>query len=140
MGTSARTGTPVTVAMIDFDRFGRLVSRFGRQRGDEFLRSVTTSMGERLRAADTLAACGGEKYCVILADTTIRGSFAVLEELPKLVAGADRDRFKATISVGAAQWNGRESVQDLLDRAELALYDAKGQGRNRVVLAATTTV
>ncbi len=135
MDTSARTGTPVTVAVIDFDRFRRLVSRFGRQQGDEFLRSVTAAMVERLRAADTLAACGGEKFCAILADTTLRGSLAVLEELRRLVAEADRDRFKATVSVGAAQWDGRESLQDLLGRAELALYDAKGQGRNRVVLA-----
>jgi diguanylate cyclase (GGDEF)-like protein len=134
-GQASRTGAPITVGMIDLDRFKAFNDRFGHQSGDELLRLLSEALSQRLRAQDLLARYGGEEFCVVLPDTDVLAARIVLEELRVLAPTIAIDGWAATISVGIAEWFPGESTGSLLERADRALYAAKEQGRDRVVTA-----
>jgi diguanylate cyclase (GGDEF)-like protein/PAS domain S-box-containing protein len=133
-----RTGTPLSLAMLDIDHFKAVNDVFGHPVGDQALRELARAMRETLRTSDVPARIGGEEFVVLLTDTALEGAVAVTERLRERVgraevkAGPDRvARF--TVSGGVAELALGERLDGLLARADEALYRAKEEGRNRTI-------
>jgi diguanylate cyclase (GGDEF)-like protein len=122
-----REGTPLCVAVIDLDRFKEYNDLYGHQAGDRLLGRIASVWGARLRATDVLARYGGEEFVVALPDCDLQDGRLLMERLREAAPS------EQTCSIGLVQWNGRETPEDLLGRADDALYSAKAAGRNRVV-------
>jgi diguanylate cyclase (GGDEF)-like protein/PAS domain S-box-containing protein len=133
-----RTGTALSLAMLDIDHFKAVNDVFGHPVGDLALKELARAMRETLRTSDVPARIGGEEFVVLLTDTGLEGAVAVTERLRERVgraevpAGAERvARF--TVSGGVAELGVGERLDGLLARADEALYRAKEDGRNRTV-------
>jgi diguanylate cyclase len=120
--------------MVDLDHFKAYNDDFGHLAGDDVLRRVATLLRDRLRSTDLAARYGGEELCLVLPDTDLGGAAALVMELLARVRQLPAAR-PVTFSAGLTQWNGSERIEELLHRADLALYRAKREGRDRVVLA-----
>jgi diguanylate cyclase (GGDEF)-like protein len=122
---------PLTVAIIDVDHFKSVNDRHGHAEGDRVLAAVAHALREHLRAEDQLGRLGGEEFLALLPDSDARAAHKACEKLRAEVA-----RVGVTISIGWAAWDGDEP-DELLGRADDALYTAKARGRDCVVGAAT---
>lgn len=136
---ASRTDTALVVAYLDLDHFKHINDRHGHQAGDEVLAGFAALLRERLGENDFAARLGGEEFLLVMAETDPVAAGARVEALrrdteilrfPSLPAG-----FHVTVSIGLAAWQRPETVDELLARADRALYDAKHGGRNRVCLA-----
>ncbi len=130
-----RTGSPLSVAMIDLDHFKAINDRFGHAAGDEALRRFAELLRAECRAADLPGRYGGEEFVVSLDDTGIAEAAQFAERLrARVEAETAGDRAPITISVGVAEVSPEcPSPDDLIGAADAALYEAKAAGRNRVV-------
>ena len=133
---SRRHRRPLSVAMVDIDRFKRINDEHGHDAGDCALVAITAALRARLRAEDELGRLGGEEFLALLPDTHGRAAAAVAEDLRAAAedvrAHCSGHVLGATISVGWASWDGQESPDELVKRADRALYEAKDAGRNAV--------
>jgi diguanylate cyclase (GGDEF)-like protein len=129
LAAAARSGGNVVVVMIDLDGFKAFNDEFGHQAGDRLLKEATAAWKSLLRAEDLLARYGGEEFCLLLTASTAGEAVSTLE---RLQAATPRGQ---TFSAGVSVWDGAESPEHLLERADAALYVAKRAGRDRVVLA-----
>lgn len=126
---SRRDGQPICVAVLDLDRFKLFNDSYGHPAGDRLLKEASAAWHEALRRVDTIARYGGEEFAVLLPG-------ADLDE-----AGATVGRALAvtplgqTFSAGIALWDGIQTSDELVERADAALYAAKAAGRNRIVAA-----
>ncbi|MFO1249888.1 MAG: GGDEF domain-containing protein [Inhella sp.] len=136
--------TPFAVAMLDIDHFKRVNDQFGHAVGDAVLRELAQLLRQRLRSADLLARWGGEEFLIGLVGPPARDAEAVLERLRSAVMEHPWERVHAglrlTISIGLALrgvGNGApaEEPRELVQAADIALYQAKHAGRNRLRLA-----
>jgi diguanylate cyclase (GGDEF)-like protein len=122
----------LTIAMIDVDHFKAVNDSRGHAEGDRVLAAVAHALRSHLRAEDQLGRLGGEEFLALLPDTTIDDAPAAAEKIRASVQPAG-----VTVSVGWAAWEG-ESADDLLGRADDALYAAKAHGRDCVQGAPAT--
>ena len=129
LARAARWESPVCVAIIDLDRFKAFNDAAGHPRGDLLLKEACAAWRTRLREVDFLARYGGEEFAVILPDCELDQAVEVID---RVRAATPRGQ---TSSSGIACWDGLEAPEDLLLRADLALYDAKDGGRDRTSLA-----
>lgn len=136
---ASRFHHPLSLLMIDVDHFKKYNDSHGHKEGDRVLKHMGNLLVKTLREVDTLARFGGEEFVVLLPDTDRSGALAVGEKLRRVVESeqfslTDQHQLPVTISVGMANYpeDVREQ-EDLIDHADIALYDAKDQGRNRVV-------
>ncbi len=129
LGQVLGSGRDVCLAMIDLDHFKRFNDQHGHQAGDELLRESARSWTAHLRETDVLARYGGEEFGLLLDDTMLHEAEGIAERLRCATPGG------ATVSIGVAAWDGFEAISDLVGRADAALYEAKQQGRDRVVVA-----
>jgi diguanylate cyclase (GGDEF)-like protein len=136
--TDARgLGFPVCVLMIDVDHFKDLNDTYGHRAGDVALRHVAHRLNTSLRNGDLLARWGGEEFLAVLPDTDMAQGMVVAERLCNLVAGTpieigdDGGLVAIHTSVGIAEF-ADDTVDTLVDRADLGLYEAKAAGRNTV--------
>ena len=136
-----RYAQPLSLLMIDLDRFKAVNDTFGHAVGDAALRHASAVLRNELRTTDVLARHGGEEFAGILPQTTRAGADlvarrigAALEHSPLLVEGAPI-RLTASIGVSHAPAPAIDSSEALLAAADGAMYRAKRAGRNRVVLA-----
>ncbi len=131
-----RHGRPVTVVMIDMDRFKALNDTHGHEAGDRALIAVATALRDRLRGEDYIGRLGGEEFLALLPDTGEAEAEAVAESLRRCVsqveiATPEGGCVSVTASVGWATWAG-ETPEELVRRADRALYAAKDAGRDLV--------
>lgn len=132
-----RQGFPVCVLMIDVDHFKDLNDTFGHRAGDFALRHVAHRLNTSLRQGDLLARWGGEEFLAVLPDTDMTQGLVVAERLCNLVAGTpievgeDGGLVAIHTSVGIAEY-ADDTIDTLVDRADLGLYEAKAAGRNTV--------
>lgn len=134
-----RTGAPVSVLMFDVDRFKSLNDGHGHQAGDAVLVAVARQVGDVLRASDVKCRYGGDEFLVILPETPLQGAHQVAENIRRAVSGlsvaAGIEVLTVTTSIGVAAAHGGELAgEDVIARADAALYRAKREGRNRVAL------
>jgi diguanylate cyclase (GGDEF)-like protein len=127
LAAAARSGAPVSVVILDLDRFKAFNDRHGHQAGDRLLKEATAAWKSVLRTEDLLVRYGGEEFCVLMSGSPTDVAHEVVE---RLMGATPRGQ---TFSAGLAQWDGRETPDDLLARADAALYEAKHSGRDRVV-------
>jgi diguanylate cyclase (GGDEF)-like protein/PAS domain S-box-containing protein len=133
-----RTGTPLSLVMVDIDHFKRVNDFFGHAIGDLALKELASAMRETLRGSDVPARFGGEEFVLLLTDTGLEGALSVTERLRERVGRAEvpagQDRVaRFTISAGVAELAAGESFESVLARADEALYRAKAEGRNRTL-------
>jgi diguanylate cyclase (GGDEF)-like protein len=129
LSTAERRGAPLCIALIDVDFFKEVNDERGHQAGDRLLKSAAAAWRSTLRPADILSRPGGDEFSLLLPDCDLDRARRVLE---RLRAATPSGR---TCSIGVAQWDG-EPADQLVARADEALYGAKGAGRDRVVAAA----
>ena len=134
-----RYGWPMVLALFDVDRFKTVNDTFGHAVGDDVLIEVGQRIQKSLRTPDTLCRYGGEEFALLLPNLSPEYCFHVLDRLRSMVASepicVDGHEIMVTISVGAAQFDFNEAPKDALSIADNALYRAKGDGRNKVVVA-----
>jgi two-component system cell cycle response regulator len=133
VSAARRHGHPLSIAILDIDHFKRVNDTHGHKVGDDVLVAATHAMGTHLRAEDQLGRLGGEEFLVLLPDTDGQAAGHVAEKLRMEVAAAPTP-VPVTVSIGVATWDG-EAPEDLLHRADEALYAAKEAGRDRVLAA-----
>lgn len=140
------TGSTFTLLMVDIDHFKTFNDNYGHQIGDQVLRLVARTLVEGVKGRDISARYGGEEFAIILPDTTLSAGVAVGNSLRKAVATKDvinrssgEKLGRITMSVGVAEFVSGERVEDLIERADAALYTAKHNGRNQVAAAPSPT-
>ena len=134
VGQARRHGQPLCLAMLDLDHFKLYNDTFGHQAGDDFLRRVALDWEERTRIEDHVARYGGEEFVVTLPNTGLAGAKVIVERLRTGLPLPLEDRESTiTCSAGIAEWDGSETVRELVARADQALYLAKEGGRDRTV-------
>ena len=131
---------PFVLMMIDLDHFKRINDRHGHPAGDRALRHVAELLAGALPQAAALARYGGEEFVVLFPGATVSQAEQLAESLRNLLASNplphDSGSIPISMSVGVARWRGpADELSQLLLRADAALFQAKVQGRNRVVVA-----
>jgi diguanylate cyclase (GGDEF)-like protein/hemerythrin-like metal-binding protein len=135
MSLAHRRGTPVSMLMIDIDRFKRVNDSMGHEAGDAVLVGVANSIRDQLRGSDPLARWGGEEFLVLSPINRLEGGQVLAEKLRKAVAAMQFPGLgSVTISVGVAEHVTGETLAQWIGRADRAVYAAKKAGRNRVAL------
>ena len=142
---SLRGGVPFSALMLDVDHFKRINDRLGHGVGDMALKHLAQLMRTQLRSMDTLGRIGGEEFLMVLpnlnADAALQAAErlrAVISNTPLACAG---EQLALSVSIGVAQWEGHpEDTSRLLMRADAALYQAKKDGRDRVVISSPVSV
>jgi diguanylate cyclase (GGDEF)-like protein len=132
----AGLANPCAVLIVDIDRFKRINDTMGHQAGDRCLRLVAQTLLQNVRSADRTGRIGGEEFVVMMPSTDSQTALAVGERLREAIAGTafqPAGGHPLTVSIGMAVAAASETVETLLERADRALYQAKREGRNRVV-------
>ena len=123
--------------MIDLDKFKSINDRHGHAAGDRALIEMARVMNENMRSVDTLARIGGEEFVALLAEANLENAMKTAERIRvqaarRPITYQDKE-ILLTISIGVAMLNIQDnSIEDVLHRADEALYRAKQKGRNRV--------
>jgi len=136
-----RTKVPLSLAMLDIDHFKKINDTCGHPIGDRVILCVAQWITAAVRHTDLVARYGGEEFVVILEDADLSAAekrfTAVLKQIAdrsfEYQADGETRALRFTMSCGVAQFAAGESAQDLVHRADQALYDAKKSGRNRVL-------
>lgn len=126
---SKREGTRLTIALLDLDNFKQFNDQFGHPAGDELLREAASAWRQQIRNIDFIARYGGEEFILIFSGAPLEAVGDVFTRLRQVTP------FGQTFSAGVAMWNGADSSDELIARADRALYRAKHEGRDRVCVA-----
>jgi diguanylate cyclase (GGDEF)-like protein len=136
-----RSGTPFCIAMIDLDHFKVVNDSYGHAAGDAVLRAVADTVHDTMRMTDVFGRYGGEEFLLILVGTPPQTALEAVERVRLAVAARDWRSIvpdaRVTMSAGIAGFRKGESVEQLLHRADQALYQAKKTGRNRTIVEGT---
>jgi len=134
-----RSGSPLALGLIDVDDFKRLNDRLGHSAGDEALKSLVLRVQQSLRPSDVVARYGGEEFVVVLPATPLDEARQVLSRTQRATTEAlflhESMPVFVTFSAGVTMYRPGERLEDALDRADEALYEAKRTGKNRTCAA-----
>lgn len=134
-----RYGSALGFVMIDLDDFKKLNDSLGHIAGDRALVHVASLMQATVRPTDFIARLGGEEFALLLPATEVAEAAATAERLQRELAKRgfqfEGRPWTLTFSAGAVQWRNGESLEEMIRRADAALYEAKRSGKNRVVRA-----
>ena len=138
-----RKRSPLCVAILDLDNFKKLNDTYGHQAGDEALVHLANVVKKTLRPTDTVARFGGEEFVIVFSETDLKQAVdatrRLQRELTKRFFLHDNERLLITFSAGVAALQPNETQDAVLARADKAMYQAKLQGKNRVVSAESTS-
>ncbi|WP_338072056.1 diguanylate cyclase [Billgrantia bachuensis] len=132
-----RSDNTFSLLLFDIDLFKSVNDQHGHDTGDVILKRLALLVGKALRSTDLLARWGGEEFAILLQDTSAQGASIFAERLRQQVAETRLHGLAVTISLGIAEYRRGESPEEMLTRADSALYRAKRAGRNRVGIADT---
>ncbi|MFA5520070.1 MAG: diguanylate cyclase [Spirochaetota bacterium] len=137
---SERNNAPLTLIMADLDNFKNINDNYGHQAGDIILKNIAKIIHDNIRSFDIAARYGGEEFAIILTDTNVDAAYQIAERLRKKVENTvfpgAAIPLKVTISIGIYQFNPKEdkNKNNLIHKADLALYKAKKSGKNLVLI------
>ena len=136
LARARRLGTPLSLLVIDIDRFKPINDTHGHATGDEVIRTVVESLKKELRETDVVGRIGGDEFIVVLPALELEGALSAAHRLRQSVQFSSVDLqargISVTISVGVATFRPSDSIAQLMSRADDALYVAKANGRNRI--------
>lgn len=137
--------SPFCLLLADIDFFKNFNDTYGHQLGDKVLRFVAQTLQKHLKGQDMVTRFGGEEFAIILPETPFGGAIAVAENLRKAIQSqrlrrTDNQEYigNITLSIGMAMYRNGEKAEDIIERADNALYQAKKNGRNCVTPEAST--
>lgn len=131
---SNRHGTPYSLLILDVDHFKKFNDTHGHQAGDEVLRKVGEALTECARETDLACRYGGEEFAIVMSSTSGKDGGILAERVRKAIEALripyEGKNLKVTVSLGLAQFQSDKTPQDLIRRADEALYESKDAGRN----------
>lgn len=134
-----RSNAPLTVILLDIDRFKSINDDFGHIEGDRVISHVADVLRTGVRKVDMVARWGGEEFLVLLPDTDVQAAAELAERIRRKVAARVARHASTqecvTVTAGVATLRLRETIESTIHRADLALYQGKRSGRDRVVVA-----
>lgn len=139
LSRSIRYHRPLSLVMLDIDKFKSINDQFGHLAGDFVLREMSACLKGNIRKDELFARYGGEEFAVVLPEATLEASLVLCERLRRSVESHqfkyEEKPFPVTISLGVAMTTGHEAITptELIRRADEKLYQAKREGRNRVI-------
>ncbi|MCX8033733.1 MAG: GGDEF domain-containing protein [Thermodesulfovibrio sp.] len=135
---SKRTRKPLSIAILDIDNFKKINDKYGHLVGDRVLNHVATQIKNSLRGCDVVARYGGEEFLIILAETDEIHAIPALErvrnQIAKKAIKVGNERLYVTVSIGVTEIEPDEDPIASIEKADLALYQAKRNGKNKVEL------
>ncbi len=142
IAAASQNGSELCLAMADIDFFKKFNDTFGHQAGDQVLRLVGRCLSNNVKGQDTPARYGGEEFAMILPNTALEDAIKLSNHIRETVKSRElvkkstgENLGRVTMSLGVAQFAIGDTPQSMIARADAALYEAKEQGRNRVVAA-----
>lgn len=136
---SMATNRPLSISLIDIDNFKKLNDRYGHLVGDDALKHLVKTALNKLRPTDYVARFGGEEFVVLLPETDEATALELItrlqRELTRAYFMADNAKLVLTFSAGVTECLPNEQLDDIIDRADQAMYAAKLAGKNRTILA-----
>lgn len=133
---SARTRSPISLAMLDIDSFKQINDTYGHPAGDSVLRHLAQLLKGRLRRSDILGRYGGDEFAILMLDTEIHDAGHVMEQVRRrfneIEHPGQRGVFRTSFSCGIASFPTYDTETSLTMAADQALYEAKRQGKNRI--------
>jgi len=139
LARASRAEQPLSYAMLDLDLFKNVNDSFGHSAGDRVLRSLARMLQQRLRKTDLIGRYGGEEFAIIMPGASLSQATAILDDIREgfsaleFVFGETHTRL--TFSAGIAEFPRFSEPERLAEAADEALYRAKREGRNRIVMA-----
>jgi diguanylate cyclase (GGDEF)-like protein len=132
-----RYGRALSLLIYDIDNFKTINDNFGHQAGDVLLVKTSEIIAPRLRSDDVFARLGGDEFCILCPETSLEQILHLAERLRSMIGEANFTfgdwKLDVTVSIGAAELTSEiKSAEQLLSRADKALYEAKSQGKNKV--------
>lgn len=142
LSRAQRANAELSVLMLDFDHFKTYNDLFGHLKGDAFLRDAARVLEDQFRASDIVSRYGGEEFVALLPGTSKAAAAEIAERVRRrfdIAEPMSAQMPRVTLSVGVATYpEDGASKEELMSAADVALYDAKEKGRNRVELAGAT--
>ena len=141
LSRSKREHTPLSFAMIDIDKFKNINDRYGHLMGDRVIKSLARLLKQRMRKSDRVGRYGGEEFAVVLPNCEPAAAVKMLDRIRRdfseLHFQHDGKDFSVTFSAGISSYPALDAAETINQAADEALYEAKQQGRNRVVTKKT---
>jgi len=138
MSRSRRLGNGLVFGMLDIDHFKSVNDTYGHGIGDRVIKSLSRMLQQRLRRSDIIGRYGGEEFAVVLLDTGIEDAVRIMNDIRESFASLEQEtgerRFNVSFSSGLAAFPDFTDVAELCNAADEALYESKGNGRNRVTV------
>ena len=132
-----RHHSPLSLIVIDVDDFKKINDNHGHKAGDQVLKQIVATLQEVNRQTDLVYRFGGEEFVVILNETSLHGATVIAERIREAVAEREvcvgDENIQVTVSIGATTLKSSDSRDNLFQRADKALYQAKDQGKNLVI-------
>jgi diguanylate cyclase len=142
VATAEADGQTFTLVLLDIDHFKSFNDNYGHHVGDQVLRLVAKTLIDGVKGRDVAARYGGEEFAIILPETNLHGGSNVAESLRKIIQAKELVNRntgdvlgRITLSAGVAEYAKGESLDDLIERTDSALYTAKHNGRNQIANA-----
>ena len=138
-GKAKESGQKMCMMMLDIDHFKDVNDTYGHQAGDAVLRKLSETLKSSFRVTDLIARYGGEEFVVLLSKVELKNGIKIAEKTRTAIEAIDfvvpdqEQPLKKTTSIGIAEFNLEESVEEFINRVDKALYEAKETGRNKVV-------
>lgn len=136
---SHRHGQEFTMLVIDIDHFKSVNDTYGHSAGDDVLKSVSANIQDCIRATDMLFRYGGEEFVILLANSDCERSFVIADRILEAVRDIDMSmkgkRLDLSVSIGLACLKSQDNSDSLFNRADLAMYTAKNEGRDQISVA-----
>ncbi len=134
---SKRYKHPLSIILFDIDDFKCINDKYGHQFGDQVLKVIAELTKKHIRSSDVPARYGGEEFIILLPETDLKGAVKVAEKLRHIIETSPIDGVKITASFGVTELLDGDTLDSLIERADKALYQAKRQGKNKVVYLTT---
>ena len=139
IGQQRKNRSNVSLLFVDADHFKRINDTYGHETGDRVLKRIIRIMRGCLRSSDTVARWGGEEFVVLLPASDLNGTLQIAEKIRQRIETEDFDDLATglhvTVSIGCVEMSSSEGLDELVARADRALYQAKHRGRNQTVAA-----